>query len=231
MRLQGTHFFSTQRAPLTSGQVAQEQGIFTHPDQPQHFGPKQLRNLADLPLATLAQHHPHPCAALTGIQHFYPSRCGALALQHHAFTPLPQRVRVGHRIQQRPVLFFYFEARVRQLMCQFAIVGQQDQPFAIGVQATDRKQAGLRFHQFNHGGPTVGILYRRDNANGFVEQYVGTLGGLTDLCAIHRNHINIRVNPRTLFLHHTAIDGNATVGNQLFAIAPRRDSSTRQHFL
>jgi hypothetical protein len=64
---------------------------------------------------------------------------------------------------------------VRQPIGQFAIVRDQDQPFAGPIEAPHGKQAFVRTNEIDHSCSTARIMVCTDNTRGFIHQVVGTL--------------------------------------------------------
>ena len=64
-------------------------------------------------------------------------------------------------------------ARMRQPVGQIAVVGHQDQPFAVQVEPADGEQPSVaRRHQVDHPGTARRVAVRRDHAVGLVDGVV-----------------------------------------------------------
>ena len=61
-------------------------------------------------------------------------------------------------------------ARVAEAVRQLAVVGQQDQPGHVGVQAPDRVQARVGGHELGDRRAALGVARRRDDARRLVER-------------------------------------------------------------
>ena len=117
--------------------------------------------------ACFGRHAPHLAVFAFGDLHFYPSigygfahayrriafpqlrvfffsqnsdfgRTGDKIAQIHAAAQLIQSVFTGHAFDLRPICFFDLEFGIGDLCLQATIVGEQEQAFAVGIQAPCR---------------------------------------------------------------------------------------------
>lgn len=142
----------------------------------------RLEHPADLLVATLADHYFHPGRVPAAILADYPraGRQGLLAKEGHAGAQLGHGVRVrdaahfGHVNLGDPV------ARMGHLLSKRPVVGEDEQPFRLRVQASDRMEPGhrgvpaaeallqRRDHQLHHRVRNMGIVTRGHVTLGFV---------------------------------------------------------------
>jgi len=116
-------------------------------------------------------------------------------------------------------------AGVRHCICQIAVIGEDQQPFAVAVKATDRVQPlRQRLDQIDHRGPSLRILGRGDVSGGFVEGEVEFRFRLNRR-AVDTDYLAARKNGAAKFGDGVAIDGNDAGKNQDFAGAPRTESA------
>jgi hypothetical protein len=162
-------FCACKRTPGAQCQIAQRQITLAHPNQPQHGIPQRARHFTDLALASLAQHNPRPGTFISRLDQIDPGWCSWRTIEPHAGTPLPQRLSIQRAIQQHPILFFYFKAWMGKMVRELAIVGEQNQPFTINIQPSNRKHPRWHIHQIKHFGAPLRIIYRRNKASRFMQ--------------------------------------------------------------
>src|SRR5438094_541652 len=86
-----------------------------------------------------------------------------------------------------PVGLGHLEARVGQPVRELAVVGEQDQPGAVGVQAPDRVQPSRAARgELDDGGPGVGVARRGDHAPGLVHRVDDALARRAQRLAVER---------------------------------------------
>ena len=99
----------------------------------------QRAHFTDLPLAALTHHHPQPRALASLGLHPNLGRSRFVPILHdHAAPPGRQLLRVRMPGDEHAIFLFVAEARVRKPKGQIAIIGHQDEPLAIPIQAADR---------------------------------------------------------------------------------------------
>jgi hypothetical protein len=155
--------------------------------------PDGVAHALDLPLAALVNGD----LQLVGLEAGHPGRGGATVLEVHPLSegvqgPLVDR-RVGH---PHPVGLVDLEARVGQAVGERAVVGEQDEPAGVDVQAPDGVQAARSGHERDHGGPPMRIAGRGDDPRGLVEQVHDRVGGGRHRPAVHRDLVLIGLDVR-----------------------------------
>ena len=100
--------------------------------------------------------------------------------------------RPGHLGQ---VLLLDAEARVGEPVGQLAVVGQQQQALRVGVEPADGEHPRLGRHEVDDGGPAMGVLGRRDDAGGLVEQVVDEAGAHRDDVAVDLDVVPVDLHP------------------------------------
>jgi hypothetical protein len=142
--------------PFTRPQPAQQQAADPHPDDLDHWQPNLGPGFTNLALATLAQDDPQPGALAKWLLKAHVSRLGAIAIfEHHSAPPGLELLFVGTRSYQNAVLLFVLVTRVRQAVGQVAVVGEQDQPFTVDIQAPYRIEMPGGIHHGTHRRPRV----------------------------------------------------------------------------
>ena len=231
MRVERGDLLWGKRSPLAQRQITEEQIALTNADQPTHLIAKEPGDLADLTLAALAQHNTKPRPLVSRLDQIDPGRRGRLTVKDHTLAPLAHGLRVERLIEERAILLLHLVARVGELVGQLAIIGKQQETLAIDIKPAHGIDAGGDIDQIDHCRATLGVIHRRDHANGLIQHQVGAGRRLTDGLAINLNHILTEIHPGTGLLNHTAIHRHATGGNHAFTVATRRDARTSEHLL
>ena len=121
-----------------------------------------------------------------------------------------------------------FAARMGQLLGQVAVVGEQQQPRGLLVEAAyriDALGAGV-LDEFHHGVALVGVVSRGDKAFGLVEQDVAQLLAVERLAAIHHLVLGLHFVAHRgddFVVHHDAASLDEVVG-----LAARADATVGQ---
>ena len=86
--------------------------------------------------------------------------------------------------------------RMRKAIRQFAVVGDQDQPFAVQVEPADSEQANIVVrHQVDHAGPAGGVAIGRHHAFRLVHGVIDPASERERL-AIDADFLGGRIDPR-----------------------------------
>lgn len=132
---------------------------------------------------------------------------------------------MGHLLRERP------------------IVGEDEQPFRLRVQASHRMEPGhrgvpaavallqRRDHQLHHRIRNMGIVTRGHVTLGFVQQDVEVLDVPGDRLAVYRDVIALRVDPQAELADHLTIDRYFPIRDQALGVAPRGDAGACENFL
>ena len=161
----------TGLAPLPRRQRFQTVGANGRADQAQRGQAHGCGHAPHLPVAPLLDAQFNPCAWL-GLAHpdrrrarpqpwrlidqTGPSRAGDAVVQRDAQAKRVQRMHIGLAFDLHPVDFFHFVAGVRNPRLQGAVVGQQQQAFAVGVQPAGYINAGHLDDVFQTAPATLG---------------------------------------------------------------------------
>ena len=161
-------------------------------------------------------------------------KTGRLSVDVHAFQQLRLRSFVKPTHDANRVLAFHAEARVHQLVCQFAGVGEQQQAFGVQVEPTDRLPlALLKARQAaEHRGAVLGIVVRDDFTGWFVVRDDSRRRR-------HDAHANRLAVDLDLVAEGDALSGvcwlsvdrHQAVGDPLFHVAARTHTGLRQHLV
>ena len=150
-------FAATQLRPLTWLDAPQGQRANAKAHQPQNRMVHRRQHVANLPFFAFAQGNlkPDTLGGPLGKRQFdrqpfhrtHACGCAASLGQWHARA---QRLQLAHRrllINQHKVCLGVFKRRMRQVMREFTVVGEQNQPFAVQVEPTHRKDAAHLLRQ------------------------------------------------------------------------------------
>jgi hypothetical protein len=150
-------------------------------------------------------------------------------------NPVPQpfdRFPIGHARDARFVGARDTVARMRESRRQLAIVGQQQQAFRVVVEASDRIDVLAHSRQkIQNGPPALRIGSGRDVAGWFVEQEVARLRNALDAPPVDANLVfpGIDLDPHRQ--DRLAVDGHASVGNELLGGPTRSNTRLREDLL
>ena len=115
-------------------------------------------------------------------------------------------------------------------MREFAIVGQDDEAFAVGVQPTDRKDSRLIGYEFDDHRSTVGVVCGGDHSGRLVHEVVDEIGSDPHRRAIDLDHIVLDIDAPPEF-GAFAVDRHPTGCDEFFASSARSESKGCQHLL
>ena len=214
------NFLGGQHTPLARLEIAQQQRADAHTNDALDAQANAPGRLADLALAPLAHHHPQPgsFAGLPFQVHF--GGGGALTIfQHHAVPPGLQLLFIRPAREQDAVLLLVAVPGMGQAVGQLAIVGEQDQPLALDIQAAHRVERAGQVHQVAHGGARVGRFYGREHAARLVQGHVLQRLGRLDRPPIHQDVVYQGVG-LAADAGNLAVDDHAPGGDQGFTGAP-----------
>ena len=91
-----------------------------------------------------------------------------------------QRARAQRSGHLGQVLLLDAEARMGEAVGQLAVVGEEQQALRVGVEPAHGEHPRLGGHEVDHGRAAVGVLGRRDDAGGLVEQVVDQARACTE---------------------------------------------------
>ncbi len=231
MRPKCFYFFVGQFAPLAGRQIAKQHRALTHANEPQHLVAKHFSNFTNLAFAALVQHDPHPNTIFAALQHVNPGWRRRHIVQLHAIAPLAQRLCRRRLVEQRTIFFFNLIAGVCQALGKLAVVGHQQQAFAVIIEPANRKQPRGQIDQSNHCWAALRIIGGGNDAGGFIQHDVGSRINFPDRLTVDENRILLGINACAGDNHDFAIDRHPAGANELLAVAPRGDTGARQYLL
>lgn len=124
-------------------------------------------------------------------------------------------------------------ARVRHLEQKVAVVGKENQAFAVGVEPSDGAQHrfALQVYQLRDEPSRMNVFARADDAARLVQGDVVAALGRAHRAIVERDFLRFFVHLRSQFRHHLPVHAHAARFNPLFARPPRPDSGPGEHFL
>ncbi len=123
---------------------------------------------------------------------------------------------VGRPLIGQDVVFLgELVAGVHDAVGQFPVIRQEEQPFGVPIQPTDRIQALLRLDEVHDRPPLAVVLHGRDVTGRLVQQHRPEPLRAGDL-AVDLNLVGYRVDPGAEFGHNDAIDEDAATGDEFF---------------
>jgi hypothetical protein len=128
--------------------------------------------------------------------------------------------------------FFHARGGLGEAVCQFTIVGDDEQPLANVIEATDGVEALLEFvEELHHRGPALGVLDGGDKASGLVEDKVAqTLGALEEL-AVDANVVAASIGLGAQFGNDLAVDLDAALLDHRLGTASAGDTGGGKNLL
>jgi len=162
---QGRHLGGRQVTPRARRQACQANSPDADASQAGDGVADGGQHPAYLPVASLVDgqfHLAHPAAVhilFAAQQADVLGRPGQAVVEHDPLPQTPQCVGVGDALHLRPVSLGDMVAWVGQLEQEIAIIGQEDQPLAVGIQPAHRPQHRLPtdVHQIRHKPSGVGV--------------------------------------------------------------------------
>ena len=156
----------------------------------------------------------------------------AHAVDLHAFDQLVQH---GLRdVAEGPGAIGARNARRRQFHrpLQFAVIGKQQKPLGVEVEAADRHHApGIAGQRIAQGGvnrrASLGVAFRRDQARRLVEGEEARFLCLFDRLAVD-GHAAQRAELHGRRVEHLTIERHAPLGNHAFHLAAAGHTRTRE---
>ena len=223
-RAASRHLVELQEAPLAVAEPVQAQTADAHALQRDHRVPELREHAADLAVLALAQRHLQERAVLADLLELELHARRRPLRQPHATARLVE-VLFGqspaneHRVQLADAV-----ARMRHLEREAAVVGDQDQPFAVHVEAPDREDATAdRRQQIDDALLLLVARVRAHDTLRLVEQHVDRLFRLQP-GAIEAHVVLLRIDAHAELGDELAIDLDTAAADQLVGVAATADA-------
>lgn len=230
---------------MARSEAVQGNGTDPHSGEPIDRIAHRLKHPPDLLIAALSDLHFHPRGfpPPVGANYPRPGRQRALTEKGHPRAQLLQRIRIRDPAHFSHIDLGHPVAGMSHLLGKGAVVGEDQQPFRLGIQTAHRMQArhgGIPAakarlqrgdYQFHHRIRGVGIVTRGHVAFRLVQQDVEVLHMPRDRLPVHRNVVALRVDPMAEFPDHLTIDCYFPTRDQALGVAPRGDAGACENFL
>ena len=165
--------------PLTGPEMAKVERANADADKPAHWVTEQARHTPNLPLAPFAHCHTQP-GAFRRVSAMHDLDLGWQCLpaitgtvikigQVHAAPPAIQSRLSGPTRHPDLVFFFVLVTWMCEQIGQLAVIGEQHQTLAIGVETTHWNQMPLDRHEVTHSLAASLVAHHSDYAFGFID--------------------------------------------------------------
>lgn len=204
------------------------------PGQGENWESNGVEHTPDLSIPAFVDGNVHDCDVLIRvvIYEFHIGRGGHPVFQKHALTKVGRR-KCGHFASyDGAVRLLDLVARVRQLLGERAVVGEEEQAGGIRVQSTDRIDALLHtLNEVHHRVRRVAILRGRHVAEGLIQDQVDVVGEGLDSLSINTHVVDLGIRLRPGLRDLPAINRYASGRDQVLAGSTRGDSRAGEQLL
>jgi hypothetical protein len=206
-----------ERNAVTAQQFRREAGFRHHP--------------ADDVVAPFAHQKADVRFRVAAMRHEYLLSLRKPVFEVKTLKDLLHRLICDNAAKSRGIDFGHAVARVRKDIGQFAVVGQENQALGVLVKpAHGVHPARLSGNKPQDGRSAEFIRRSAQNAGRLVEKVID-LALLLDLNAVHFDARRFRVGLYAHLSYEHAIDGDAALGDDLFAFAPRSHARVGEYLL
>ena len=176
-----------------------------------------LEHPLHLVLASFVEHELHPAR----VEQTRLGRCGPSVVELDALAELRERALFRPTLDNGLVDLLDAVPRMRETVCELAVVRQEERAGRVGIEPADRHDARLARDELHHGAPSVRVARGRDDAGGLVEKQV------REPLLRHRRAVDFDVVVRAderVQLTGPAVDGDAAGLDQVVGSPTRRDA-------
>ncbi len=234
-----------EEAPTAGLQPLKSQGADRHAAKLSNPVSHRLEHPAHLLLPAFPKFEEYPCGITAAVHSTKPDARGqgSPAEEGHAAAEPLQRRLLGNTVDQSQIHLRHLVARMRQLVRQIAVVGEEQQPLGLRIQTTHRMNslhAGIilaeaslerRDDEVHHGLGGVRILPGGDVAGGLVQHQVESRNLKIDALSVDGHPVGLRVNSHARVRHGLSVDGHFTSADQLHDVSPCSDATRGEHLL
>jgi hypothetical protein len=224
--LKGTKFFARQWTPLPWLELSISEGANAGTNQANHRMLNGITHTTDLAISTFVNRE---------AENSWAEKCrlrwsGDPVFEHdslakHAeFAPSRLPFNVGD------ILLFDSKGWMSQPMGEISIVGKEQQPLCVHVEATYRKDAWLFWYQFENGWTSLRIVSGRYNTCRFIQKQMNKTGSNADDDAIDGDFIGLSGDSTSQFCNF-AVNRHSAFGDEILANPPTSDADAGQHLL
>jgi len=155
-----------QRPPMPAQQIAEPKIPNSNAYKSFNAVSEGLEHPPDLPVYSLSQDN----ADTRRRERTKLRNSRTLAIQHDSTQELWSKRRIPRSIQRDLVFLVDLETGVGELLCQFAIISQEQQAFSLRIEASDIEESRKFFRQeIKHRVARVKIFSSADEATGFIQ--------------------------------------------------------------
>lgn len=186
------------------------------------------KDLADLALAALMDRHFQFLRRLSDDA----ARQCLLPFEENATTDLKDIAVFGVPVQNNPVYLLHFIGRVAHFMRQFPVVGQQQKPGRVLIQAAYGMQPASQVlrDKLQDGLLRMGVADSAHCRLRFMEKEINLLGEM-DRTTVKKDFVRRWTDIERRLCDLFAVDGHAAGQDRLKGLAPGTDAGVRQKYL
>jgi hypothetical protein len=149
----------------------------------------------------------------------------ALKRSHRALVDAP--------VDGEVVTLLHEVTRVREPVCEGAIVGEENEPTAVKVQPTNaiEARAARMLDEIDRARSSFGVAVGADRPARLEEHDVDMPLRSSDLSPVHLNSIADGIGPRRQHVDNFSVHGDGTSADEIFTLAPRCNPGVGQNAL
>lgn len=213
------------RAKLPDRQAAEPNRAEGDAFEFHHLVTDFFKEPADFAILSFTQHHFENRAAALALQHFRVLHFELALGEPQSLLDGHQRIASGDAGHMNVIGAIDAVLRMRQLLGEIAVVGDNKQPGAAFVQTADREQARpAGGEEINDAGAALGILHRAQDARRLIEDE-SLLGLHLEPFAVEANVLLLRFDLGAEFIDRLPIDGDSPARHQGFAFPACPDAA------
>jgi hypothetical protein len=219
-----------QEPPLSREEVAEGELSNGDPLELMDLVAELREHAADLAILPLVENHLEDRALLVLGLEVDVLGAGHSLGEADAATEFVERFRSGDSRHLDEIFLLDAIPRMGEEIGQFAVVGNEDQPFAHPVEPADGEQPLLPGYEVDDAGPAVRIEVRGHHADRLGEHVDHPLR-VGEPLAVDADLLTERIDPGAELRHHLAVDLDPPGRDQLFAVPPAAEACCREHLL
>jgi hypothetical protein len=232
--LQSPNLVWCELAPLAWFETTIGERSDSRPLQPADRVPHGFEHPANLAVAPFAYRHTEDAfdVAPLGFEQGHDGRLRSSAIEWYPVPQTREGTAIGATSHACFVSPFDTVAGMREPRRQIAVIGQEQQPFGVVVEATDRVHVLPDApEKIENRSASLGIGSSADVAGGFVQEDVATpLDGL-DPAPVHANVVQSGTGLRAHLRYGASVDRDTPLEDQFLGCSPGRDTGLREDLL
>jgi len=219
-----------QQSPLPRQQVAEGELSDRDTLELMDLVPELREHAADLAVLPLVENHLKDRALLVLRLEVDVLGAGHSLREADAAAEFVEGFQSGNACHLDKVFLLDAIPRVGEEVCQFAVVGDEDQPFAHSVEPADGKQPLFPRDEVDDARPAVGVEVRGHHADRLGEHVDDPLR-VGETFAVDADLLAERIDPGAELRDHLTVDLDPPGRDQLFAVPPAAESGCGEHLL